>query len=698
MNRLAVVAALALALGCRASGPQAPDSAARFFESPVAFEIAGLEDSRITGGGRLQELLQDPDPMVRARAATALGRMPFPENGSEVTRPLLAALFDPQAEVRAAAAFALGMRGDPSAADKLLFVALDYHESDRDGLARARAIESASKLDRPELRERILDGFLDSDPRARLETAQGTARWKTDSPEAPHVNEVLVGRMETETERDVLLYTLFALERRKAPQAKAVFLRMRESKDDALRLFATRGLAAIPIDDDSRKALELALSDRDWRARCEALVGLGGDPHPSSAIALATQDSNSHVRRCAWEALLAQFDREWTAEQKLEPAERKRSFLRESPFRDIPPKFQSDASLSAEASRYELMIPMGYGDGQRGDSEEERAALAKAQVMLLAGGRPIVSAGIARGLGRIDEPWAREILETLATHPDLALAGTAIEALARSSSERAFVRNFMGHPDNGLRLAAITALQETAQPEDLELLEQAYSTSEGEVGAEVRFNALRSLARIGGDEARATLESALRDKDRFVRRTAREELARHFPQVPIPAEPPRDGTALVPRTFADDDPTRYVTNPRVAIRTSRGTMVFELFPREAPIHVSSFLGLIETHFYDGTTFHRVVPDFVIQGGDRRGDGNGAETALRHEITPRKYVRGSLGMPRNEDWDSGGSQIFVTHRETPHLDGRYTIFGELREGFDVLDAIEVGDRILDVRRL
>ena len=130
-------------------------------------------------------------------------------------------------------------------------------------------------------------------------------------------------------------------------------------------------------------------------------------------------------------------------------------------------------------------------------------------------------------------------------------------------------------------------------------------------------------------------------------------------------------------------------------------MVFELFPAEAPVHVHSFLALARAGYYDGLDFHRVVPDFVIQGGCYRGDGNGTGTwrgqadSLRHEFTPRRYVRGSLGMPRSSEVDSGGSQLFVTHRPTPHLDGRYTIFGELREGFDVLDAVEVGDRILRI---
>jgi cyclophilin family peptidyl-prolyl cis-trans isomerase len=142
------------------------------------------------------------------------------------------------------------------------------------------------------------------------------------------------------------------------------------------------------------------------------------------------------------------------------------------------------------------------------------------------------------------------------------------------------------------------------------------------------------------------------------------------------------------------------SKPRVIVDTSRGALVFELFTDETPVHVYNFVELVKRHFYDGTTFHRVVPDFVIQGGDLRGDGNGGSAwrggSLRAEFTPRKFVRGSLGMPRNDDPDSGGSQIFVCHRETPHLDGRYTLFGQLVEGFDVLDRIEVGDKLVTAR--
>lgn len=151
---------------------------------------------------------------------------------------------------------------------------------------------------------------------------------------------------------------------------------------------------------------------------------------------------------------------------------------------------------------------------------------------------------------------------------------------------------------------------------------------------------------------------------------------------------------------AGKDAPLWTHNPLVVIVTTRGEMVFELFAEEAPLHVHNLLELASRNAYDGLSFHRVVPDFVVQGGDKRGDGNGGVSwrgdSLRADFSARKFERGSLGMPRNDDPDSGGSQIFVTHRATPHLDGRYTVFGQLRAGFEVLDLIEVGDRILDVR--
>lgn len=134
---------------------------------------------------------------------------------------------------------------------------------------------------------------------------------------------------------------------------------------------------------------------------------------------------------------------------------------------------------------------------------------------------------------------------------------------------------------------------------------------------------------------------------------------------------------------------------RVSIKTSRGTMVIELLVNEAPGSVANFLDLARKDYFDNRVFHRVVPNFVIQDGCKRGDGWGSEDySIRSEFSGRRYRTGSVGMA-SAGKDTEGTQWFITHSPTPHLDGRYTIFAEVTEGEAVVDFIQVGDRILDV---
>jgi cyclophilin family peptidyl-prolyl cis-trans isomerase len=135
--------------------------------------------------------------------------------------------------------------------------------------------------------------------------------------------------------------------------------------------------------------------------------------------------------------------------------------------------------------------------------------------------------------------------------------------------------------------------------------------------------------------------------------------------------------------------------PRATIHTTRGDLRLELFGAEAPITVNNFLSLARSGYYRNTRFHRVVPNFVAQDGDPRGDGNGGPGyAIRDEMNRRRYERGALGMALSGP-DTGGSQYFLTHSPQPHLDGHYTVFGRLISGFDVLDRIVQGDRITSV---
>ncbi len=136
------------------------------------------------------------------------------------------------------------------------------------------------------------------------------------------------------------------------------------------------------------------------------------------------------------------------------------------------------------------------------------------------------------------------------------------------------------------------------------------------------------------------------------------------------------------------------------IETEKGTMTAELYTHETPGTVQNFVDLANHNFYDGLTFHRVIPDFVIQGGCPKGDGTGGPGyRIKCETSaPRQYHdRGVLSMA-HAGKDTGGSQFFICHNRenTQHLDGRHTCFGKVIEGVDVIDDIRPGDKILSIR--
>src|SRR5437899_1221447 len=137
--------------------------------------------------------------------------------------------------------------------------------------------------------------------------------------------------------------------------------------------------------------------------------------------------------------------------------------------------------------------------------------------------------------------------------------------------------------------------------------------------------------------------------------------------------------------------------PRVTLETDRGSLVVELLPAEAPLTVAAFLSLVERRYFDGARWHRVVPNFVAQDGDPRGDGwGGPGFVLRDEVNPTRYETGTMGMALSGP-DTGGSQFFITHSAQPHLDGTYTVFGRVVAGLNVLAGVAQGDRIRSIHR-
>ena len=139
-----------------------------------------------------------------------------------------------------------------------------------------------------------------------------------------------------------------------------------------------------------------------------------------------------------------------------------------------------------------------------------------------------------------------------------------------------------------------------------------------------------------------------------------------------------------------------MTQTATIVLDKGGEIRLEFYPADAPKTVENFVALAKKGFYDGLTFHRVVPDFVVQGGCPQGTGTGGPGhTIKAEFNKQKHVRGSLAMARSQHPDSAGSQFYICYGPTPHLDGNYTVFGRVVSGMEHVDRIRQGDRMKSV---
>jgi len=261
---------------------------------------------------------------------------------------------------------------------------------------------------------------------------------------------------------------------------------------------------------------------------------------------------------------------------------------------------------------------------------------------------------------------------------------------------------FLLHPDVIVRATATGLIARGRRVQDVPEFVAAFRRAEREPLNDARLAAVGALGRIAaiGPAERREVERRFllalpRSGDYLVRRAAvrifgAEAVQNAWgPVGPIETGRSAEDYRLLAR--------RYVlrTDPapsRVTIQTERGSITVELFGYEAPLTVDNFLRLVDRRYFDNGHWHRVVPNFVLQDGDPRGDGSGGPgTVIRDEINRRRYDRGTLGMALSGP-DTGGSQFFLCHAPQPHLDGGYTVFGQVVGGWPALDAIVQGDRI------
>ena len=322
-------------------------------------------------------------------------------------------------------------------------------------------------------------------------------------------------------------------------------------------------------------------------------------------------------------------------------------------------------------------------------------------VATLAGLEPdrdwIVRAAEAAALGTLPPEQAMPRLTGLLDDPDPRVVPAAISALAVTKPpgvEKMLIER-LNAADFVARTAAANALADMKASVASAALAEAYRNAIGDSTYVARAAALTALNRIDPSAARPVLQQALADPDWAVRVRAvallREQGVTGVEETIRPSVPwqPLDITGLEPLASPPYSPHAF-------IETDKGTIEIELAVLDAPLTVNNFITLSRKGFFTGLAIHRVVPDFVVQDGDPRGDGEGGPGyTIRDELNQRPYLRGTVGMAL--DWeDTGGSQFFITHSPQPHLDARYTVFGHVVAGMDVVDRIVQGDVVRGVK--
>jgi cyclophilin family peptidyl-prolyl cis-trans isomerase len=311
---------------------------------------------------------------------------------------------------------------------------------------------------------------------------------------------------------------------------------------------------------------------------------------------------------------------------------------------------------------------------------------------------PAVRAGLAAALAEIGDEASASILTGMLDEKDPgALAGVLEAIRKRRGPESADVlRRHLAHPDFAVRTAAVVELAALKAPGLAATLAPVYARAGGAPAIDVRLAVVDAVSALTDAVSRGNLrEAAGGDSSHAVRMRAAAALLAQKVEAPGPGEaavdrPPLDyREALAPYDPSPDVP---LFTPRAIVHTRHGPIEIHLNVVEAPLSVASFIDLARRGFYNGLAFHRVVPHFVIQGGDPRGDGSGGPGyTLRCEIGQRPYGRGTVGMAHSGK-DTGGSQFFITHTPTPHLDGGYTVIGWVAAGMEAVDKVRQGDVI------
>jgi cyclophilin family peptidyl-prolyl cis-trans isomerase/HEAT repeat protein len=653
-------------------------------DEAVVDELAAVlatEDARRFDSDLLAAAARAQEPIVRRRVALTLGRL-RDERGVPL---LLELLVDPDSTVRRDAAFALGLTGAEAAVGPLQqeAQAAAAGEAIAPGL---EAVTALAKIAGAEAAAVLADvigqsmGSLMSEEPLPLGVRAVEESWRLGA-EAPVTS---LTQLATAPATGVRRAAVYALARLRSIEVASTFLNAVNDDDAAVRRHGVRTLTAGYADS----------------------AGLGRGP-TAAVVSRLTEDADPGVRIQALRAL---------------------GSYRDSTLAGTAADRMADADVNV---RVEALAALGRLGGdiaartlaQR--STDQQFAIGRQALLGLA--RVDRTRGIRKAAAWITSPdWRRRMVgaealgvlggdtalawaEDLLRESDGRIAAQAYAALIERDSLAAldYARELLRNPDPVVRTLAAQQLRRAPTIADIPLLTDAFLRAEADPipdAAIAIVETLGALAALGPSQAFAVEERFLGRAatcDAYLVRRAAEE---HLPAAAVqwgPAFPVETGRQLedyrdiVRRLLLPAE--REGRNPTVVLETDRGDITISLLAADAPLTANALLELVDRGYFTSFRWHRVVPDFVIQDGDPRGDGwGGPGFALRDEVNRRRYDRGTVGMALSGP-DTGGSQFFVTLAPQPHLDGTYTVFGTVGEGMEAVDLTTQGDRIRRMRR-
>lgn len=680
MRRAIPLILLALA-GCTtvskpspATAPEPATAAVHGLTVGEEARILALEDRREYDAAMTASWLTNSNPLHRARMALALARIGphafIDSNGNGERDPgekqagvdgLASLLSDPDRNVRMTAAFALGEIGDVAGIDPLLRFA-----SDSDAGVAAEGVEALSKM------------------AAHVPFAQYQRFAATDQPEGVRSRAIrYLFRFDTDEASAIAAFALdtqltqirqeaaYALFRRAYAPARDRLALLLSDPEVLTRMYAAGALGRI-ADRASVAPLIKALSDVHPWVRTNALTALSRIAAKDASV-LNTADMGDDARH-----VIALTD-------DPDPGTRASSvdLLGYYAVKDDGARKRL-LEIASTGSRWDRELAAGAVAKQFGDTDGAMVAALLpnltnwGKVRVLEG-----SAGLKSGVA---------LRQRFATDADPMVRANAIGNIPDGSvnEEMAIIRPALDDADVIVRSNAIDRYAHSNDAARVAKLRAAEQRARGDAMDDARLAAINGLGEVDDADREAFLRSLLADADPVVRRVAadliEQKLKKNRPQfTPLAASRPAgDYVRIVEWSRAPHTATIYM---------SRGTIELTLLTQDAPITTWNFAQLAVKHYFDKTTFMRVVPTFVIQGGDPRNDMNGGPGyAIRDEINLQKYTRGAVGMALSGP-DTGGSQFFITHTATPHLDGGYTVFGRVTGGMSaVVDQTERGDLV------